>query len=185
MRLRLLSFTVLGAIVLLAGCARLSLLPRVDISVVLDPPALTYTVNQQGEITSGPNVVTFISRPGSLGATISSYRVHFYDASGNSLIEGGSTFHSDMLAVIVPAGIQCDMPDANGSCSINDPGARFAARAAEPVTDFIALPLPIAAAHLAGSPVGARAEIHFFGIDDNGREFSLNPVRVPLLRVGN
>lgn len=162
MRLRLLSFTALGAIVLLAGCARLSLLPGVDIGVNLAPPMLTYTV---------PNTVTFTSRPGSVGATITGYRIDFYDASGNPLIADGSSI-SGVLNVLVPAGLQCATPDV--SCSINDPGARFAARTAEPISVFLAPPQ---------QPTGsAQAEIRFFGTDDNRREFNLDPVRVPIVR---
>lgn len=175
MRPRLLPFTALATVVLLAGCASLSLWPTAAIDVDLEPRSFTYTVDpERGPIPGDPLTVTFTSRPGSLGATITGYRIYFLDASRNPLIEGYTLPGS--LVVRVPAGLQCTTPDDSGSCSINDPGARPAPRMAEPAS-LTALPVAIAASHLAQESLpGARAEIHFFGTDDNGREFNLDPV---------
>lgn len=182
MRPRLLLFTALAAIVLLAGCGS-SLLPRTDISAYLSPPELTYSVDEQGSITVNPNTVIFTSRAGSLGALITVYRVDFFDASGNPLIEGYSPISP--LGVRVPAGLQCTPPDDSGSCSINDPGVRFAERSTAPQTITV-LPDDIARAHLQqAGPPGARAEITFFGTDDNGNRFELAPVMVLIFQAAN
>jgi hypothetical protein len=183
MRPRLLSFAALAAVVLLAGCGKLSLWPTAAISVGIVglPLWLTYGVPPIGRpVPDIPPMVTLTSRPGSVAATIRDLRVFFYDASGNPLIEGFSLSFS--LNVRVPAGLQCREPGVGGECSINDPGAEPAP--GTPVSIRLPpLPLPIILTHIQlGSPPGTRAEILFSGIDDNGREFNLEPVTVPVLR---
>lgn len=173
---------VLGVATLLAGCGRISLIQSVDIGVAFEPTAFGYEVDDDGDINVASHVVTFTSRPGSMGATIEGYRIEYFDSSGNPLAEGDSILYDDgALDVIVPPGIECEEPDAFNRCSVNSSGASFAPVQAEPVGNFITLTSSVVIQHLMDDPTGARGDVYFYGVDDRGKNFTLGPIRVAIV----
>lgn len=166
---------------LLTGCEGVNLVPRFDVMPNFQPTTLGFEVEPDNIVVS-QHVLTFTARRGSVGGVVEGYQIEYLDPGGNPIRAGDSTLYSrGSLGVPVPAGLACPEEVPPELCTINTPGAVFADRQSQPVSNAITLPGPIALQVLEGEFVGARANVYFTATSDLGQAVLLGPYEVAVV----
>ena len=175
-----LAFFSIVIILTLSACDNFSVLPKVDITAHFEPTVLGFEVQGNGGIVITSHVVTFVARPGSIGARINGYDVEYLDPAGNPILPGdGTLFSSGSLGVTVPPGIACPEEDAI-TCDINTPGVVWESASSDPVSNFVTLPGPVAIEVLEQFYTGARAIFHFKATTDLNQEVEINTAPIAI-----
>ncbi len=171
-----LAFFSTVVILTLSACDNFSVVPIVDITANFQPSVLGFEVNNNGTIVITSHVLTFVARPGSIGARIDGYDVEYLDPAGNVILPGdGTLFSSGSLGVIVPPGLACPTDgDPIVDCNINTPGVVWASSSSEPVSNFFTLPGNVAIEVLRQNYTGARAIFHFRATTDLNQEIEID-----------
>lgn len=180
MNIRRTSALIVLLTALLSACS-FSLFPTRDISVGFQPSAFGFEIDDEGKITVASHAVTFNARTGSMGATVTGYRIDFYDLNGNEKVVGDSTvFASGALNVDVKPGLRCDegVADETYRCTVNDTNVRFTTGPAASVSNFVNLDGPTIGALVTDNQNGDYAHVYFYGYDDLNRFFEMGPVEV-------
>ncbi len=168
-----LAFFSVVIILTLSACDNFSLVPIVDITAHFEPTVLGFEVEDDGTIVIASHILTFVARPGSIGARINGYDVEYLDPAGNPIRPGDSTlFSSGSLGVVVPPGLVC--PEDTIDCNINTPGVVFQSSSSDPVSNFVTLPGNVAIEVLRENYTGARAIFHFRATTDLNQEIDIN-----------
>lgn len=181
MKIRLV-FAIIGVSLLLSACG-LSILPTADISAGFTPTALGFEVDDEGKITVAAHSVVFTARKGSIGATVTGYRIEFFNKDGNPLIANDNVINGwGALNADVPAGFMCDerLADATYRCTVNNTNVRYMPMNSAPVNNFVSLDAPFVDAILNLYQVGDYANVYFNVTDDLNRTFEVGPLQVPL-----
>lgn len=168
---------------LLSACS-FSLFPTRDISVGFEPTAFGFEVDDEGNIVVASHIATFTARTGSIGATVTGYRIDYIAANDADKVPGDSTlFASGALNVSVRPGLRCDegIDDETYHCSVNDSNVRYMPGPSAIVSNFITLDTPTIQAMLANGQNGDYAHVFFYGYDDLNRFFEMGPYEVGLV----
>jgi hypothetical protein len=178
-------FSALFAITatLLTACS-FTPFPALDFSVGFEPTAFGFEIDDEGKITVASHVATFSTRTGSIGATITGYRIDYIAASEADKVPGDSTvFASGALNVSMRPGLRCDegVADETYHCSVTDTNVRYMPGPPATVSNFITLDAPTVQAMLASSQNGDYAHVFFYGYDDLNRFFERGPFEVALV----
>lgn len=145
---------------------------------------LTYTVSRdkdtQGFIFESEGMaLSAYAKKGSVGVTLTGYRLEFFFADGSPVYKGdNSTLNAP--PVRVPPGLTCERQELPGQpvpqeCTINSKNVRYVAG---PTVAWVALPgIPPQVARILfvdkRADNGAFARLTVFGTDDIGRTFEL------------
>jgi len=130
---------------------------------------LGYEVDSSGGITVEARQFQFTNPAGMPVTQITGYRVEYRDQLGT--LVGRSSLEPQALNITVPAGFQCDEPDAVLGCNPMSPGARPAPgpTATGPALANQLLNADIVEAHISsGYRSGWYADITFYGYNAYG-----------------
>ena len=186
-----LAFFLMVVIVTLSACDNLSGIPTVAITAHFEPTTLGFEVDDNGAITVAAHAITFVNRPGAIGAIIRGYDVEYLDPAGNPILPGDSILRSSgSLGVTIPPGFICvDQDNAviETNCDINIgsriAGARYVTQSSEslPASNFITLPGPVAIEVLRQNYTGARALFHFNATTDLNEDITIDIAPVAIV----
>lgn len=131
-----------------------------NLNANLNPTNLGFEVDDQGEIVIAANAVTFVNRAGAAEALITGYEIRFYNDGGTELIGIGSELYNHHQAIIVPAGVICEVEDLPlASCPL---AQRHRTTQQSEEHTFTFVPADIATEMLTRSLTRVQAEITFY-----------------------
>lgn len=183
---RIILSAILAALVLTACSVPI---PTFDVSAGFNPTAFGFEIDQQGQVIVASHTVTFNARAGSMGGTITGYRIEFFNRDQGPMIEGDNVlFATGALNVDVKPGLRCDefVTDNTYRCTVNDTNVRYTTGPAATAINFINLDSPIVEYLFNNNEVGDFAMVYFNVVTDNNFNQVIGPFEVALvIPVGN